>query len=159
VKRVHTDQKTANTPWGSLRVKEVYYKKSACVWKPKKVKHHLIMGMYVGLEESCKLSLYALVGRFSYKSRSNLLFNKWMHITWVLLIGYSPELLTLPHGWFDLVFRNLKDSTFILDKFWEYEGGSIMLKRWNTCVDPATEYFSFCHVWVLLAGLSLQLWN
>jgi hypothetical protein len=34
-----------------------------------------------------------------------------------------------------------------------------MLKHWRTRFDPATEYFSLCHVWVLLHGLSLQLWN
>jgi hypothetical protein len=129
------------------------------VWKPKKVKRRLIMCMDVGLEESCKLSLCALVGRFAYKARSNLPFNEWMQITWVPLIGYSPKLLTLPRGWFGLVFRNLEDSTFILDRFWEFEGGSIMLKHWRTRFDPATEYFSFRHVWVLLPGLSLQLWN
>jgi hypothetical protein len=44
------------------------------------------MGMDVGLEESFKLSLSALVGRFAYKARSNLPFNEWMQITWVPLI-------------------------------------------------------------------------
>jgi hypothetical protein len=86
------------------------------------VKRHFIMGMDVGLEESCKLSLCALVGRFVYKARRNLPFNEWMQITWVPLIGYSPELLTLLCRWFGLVFRNPEDSTYILDKFWDYEG-------------------------------------
>jgi hypothetical protein len=34
-----------------------------------------------------------------------------------------------------------------------------MLKRWRLKFDPTTEYFSFRHLWVLLPGLSLQLWN
>jgi hypothetical protein len=39
------------------------------------------------------------------------------------------------------------------------KGGNLMLKRWRTGFDPATEYFSFRHVWVLLPGLPLNLWN
>jgi hypothetical protein len=27
------------------------------------------------------------------------------------------------------------------------------------CFDPATKYFCFRHLWVLLPGLTLQLWN
>jgi hypothetical protein len=34
-----------------------------------------------------------------------------------------------------------------------------MLKRWRVCFDPTTEYFCLCHLWVLLPGLPLQLWN
>jgi hypothetical protein len=34
-----------------------------------------------------------------------------------------------------------------------------MLKRWRVRFDPSTEYFSYRHLWVLLPGLPLQLWN
>jgi hypothetical protein len=34
-----------------------------------------------------------------------------------------------------------------------------MLKRWRTRFDPATEFFSLRHVWVLLPGFPLNLWN
>ena len=34
-----------------------------------------------------------------------------------------------------------------------------MLKRWWIRFDPSTEYFSYCHLWVLLPILPLQLWN
>lgn len=34
-----------------------------------------------------------------------------------------------------------------------------MLKRRCTGFDPATDYFSHCHVWVFLPGLPLNLWN
>ena len=34
-----------------------------------------------------------------------------------------------------------------------------MLKRWNTAFDPTIEYVSHRYVWVLLPGLSLNLWN
>jgi hypothetical protein len=35
----------------------------------------------------------------------------------------------------------------------------LILKRWRVRFDPTTEYFSFSHLWVLLPGLLLQLWN
>jgi hypothetical protein len=34
-----------------------------------------------------------------------------------------------------------------------------MLKRWRTGFNPSSEYFSYRHVWVLLPGLPLNLWN
>ena len=34
-----------------------------------------------------------------------------------------------------------------------------MLKRWRLAFNPSTEYFSYRHLWVLLPGLPLQLWN
>jgi hypothetical protein len=43
--------------------------------------------------------------------------------------------------------------------FWGYGGGSLMLKQWCINFNPVTEYFSFHHIWVLLPGLPLQLWN
>jgi hypothetical protein len=52
-----------------------------------------------------------------------------------------------------------EDVELILGGFWDFEGGSIMMKRWRTGFDPATDYFSFRHVWVLLPGLLLNLWN
>jgi hypothetical protein len=78
--------------------------------------------------------------------------------SWVPLIGYSPELLTLPRGWFGFVFKNPEDSAFILGRFWDFEGGSLMLKRWRIRFDPTTEYFSFRHLGTT-SGLPLQLWN
>jgi hypothetical protein len=35
----------------------------------------------------------------------------------------------------------------------------LMLNRWCVRFDPTTEYFSFRHLWILLPGLPLQLWN
>ena len=34
-----------------------------------------------------------------------------------------------------------------------------MLKCWRVSFDPASDYFQFLHLWVLLPGLPLQLWN
>jgi hypothetical protein len=103
--------------------------------------------------------LCALVGRFAYKSKCSLSFPDWMKEVWFPLIGYVPTYLTLPSGWFGLIFKILEDVEIILNRFWDYKGGSLMLKRWRTWFDPATEYFSFRHVWVLLPGFPLNLWN
>jgi hypothetical protein len=59
-------------------VKDKNQKKVARVWKPKRQKRRLVIGMDVGLEETCRLSLCALVGRFAYKTKSNPLFVDWM---------------------------------------------------------------------------------
>jgi hypothetical protein len=34
-----------------------------------------------------------------------------------------------------------------------------MLKRWSITVNPETKHFQHRHLWVLLPGLSLHLWN
>lgn len=34
-----------------------------------------------------------------------------------------------------------------------------MLKRWRVSFDPTLDYFRHRHLWVLLPGLSLHLWN
>jgi hypothetical protein len=43
-------------------------KRSTRVWRPKRTKHIMVLGMDVGLEESCNLALCALVGRLAYRS-------------------------------------------------------------------------------------------
>jgi hypothetical protein len=75
------------------------------VWKANKSKRRMVMGEDIGLEESCNLSLCALVGRLSYRSMCKLPISDWMQSTWVPLLGYLPELLTLPRGWYGFIFR------------------------------------------------------
>jgi hypothetical protein len=57
------------------------------------------------------------------------------------------------------VFKTPEDSESVLTKFWSFDGGSLMLKRWRLGFNPVTEYFSIRHLWVLLPSLPLQLWN
>ena len=38
-------------------------------------------------------------------------------------------------------------------------GNSRMLKWWRVAFDPTTEYFQMHHLWVLLPGLPIHLWN
>jgi hypothetical protein len=128
-------------------------------WKPKRIKCSLVLEMDVGLEDLCSLALYALVGRLAYRHFYFSSVTAWMETTWALVLGYSPTLLTMLRGWFDFVFHTPEDSNKILEGFWAFDGGILMLKRWRLKFDPATEYFSFRHLWVLLPGLPLHLWN
>jgi hypothetical protein len=115
--------------------------------------------MDVGLTEACNLALCALVGRLSYKDKSNQSLEDWIAASWQPLLGYLPRVLFLQHGWFGFIFRSPEDTVQILDKFWAIGGGSLMLKRWRLSFNPSTEYFSYRHIWVLLPGLPLQFWN
>jgi hypothetical protein len=36
---------------------------------------------------------------------------------------------------------------------------SLMLKRWRLAFNPDTDFFQLRHLWVLLSGLPLHLWN
>jgi len=101
----------------------------------------------------------ALVGNLAYRLFCKLLVLKWTKATWEPILGYSPMILTLPRGWFGFVFNSPKYYTNILKNLWIFEGGILMLKWWRPKFDLATKYFSFRHLWVLLSGLPLQLWN
>jgi hypothetical protein len=80
----HTIQKSAN---------------SRKVWKAKRKSARLVLGDGVGLEELCKMSTCALVGRISYKSLNPQPLEDWIKKTWFPLLGYSPEVQYLKKGW------------------------------------------------------------
>jgi len=82
-----------------------------------------------------------------------------MQTHWFSILDYLPKQWTLTFDWFGLVFNSPEDAELILSIFWAFEGGSIMLKRWCIGFNPATEYFNLHHIWVLLLGLPLNLWN
>jgi hypothetical protein len=153
------DKGGIGSPREALRVKDNNHKRTVRAWKPKKSRRRLVIGMDVGLAETCRLSLCALVGRIANKTRSAITLGEWMKKAWVPIIGYSPEFSLLPCGWFGLIFKSPEDAELIRGGFWDFEGGSLMLKRWRTGFDPYKDYFSYRHVWVLLPGLSLNLWN
>jgi hypothetical protein len=155
----HTGKQSLAHEGGNFHSKRGFTGRREKVWKVKKTKRRMVMGVDVGLEESCNLSLCALVGRLSYRSLCNHPIIDWMQISWVPLLGYYPDLLTLSRGWFGFVFKNPEDTVLILERLWVFEGSSLMLKCWRVRFDPISEYFSFRHLWVLLPGLTLQLWN
>jgi hypothetical protein len=115
--------------------------------------------MDVGLSEACNLALCALVGRLAYKEKCKQNFDAWIATHWKPLLGYLPKTLLLQQGWLGFIFRKPEDTVLILERFWAFDEGSLMLKRWRLGFNPSTEFFSHRHIWVLLPGLPLQLWN
>jgi hypothetical protein len=129
------------------------------LWLPNRARRKMVLGDDLGLEEVVNLALNALVGRFSYRSHCTTPLLTWMKSNWSPLLGYTPELFFLPRGWFGFSFHSTDDVVKILGRLWPFDGGSLMLKRWRISFDPAQDYFQFRHLWVLLPGLPLNLWN
>jgi hypothetical protein len=118
-----------------------------------------VLGDRVGLEDLCKMSSNALVGRVSYKSLSKQPLEDWIKLMWVPILGYSPKVLYLKKGWLCFICKTPEDASLLLSSFWTFGGSSIMLKRWRLAFNPDTDFFQLRHLWVLLLGLPLHLWN
>jgi hypothetical protein len=82
------------------------HKRPSRVWRPKRTKHRLVMGMDVILEEACNLALCALVGRLTYRSCCKQTLTDWMQCNWEPVLGYSPEVMSLSRGWLGFVFKS-----------------------------------------------------
>jgi hypothetical protein len=65
---------------GRKNHREKPYSHSVKFWKLKKTKCKLVLGMDIGLEESCTLSLCALMGIIAYRSRCTTVLEEWMKI-------------------------------------------------------------------------------
>jgi hypothetical protein len=113
----------------------------------------------VGLEDTCRMALCSLVGRLSYKSLSKGSLEEWIKHQWVPLLGYYPEVIFLTKGWLGFICNSPEDATLLLSSLWVFGGSSLMLKRWRIAFNPDTKFFQFRHLWVLLPGLPLYLWN
>lgn len=83
----------------------------------------------------------------------------WVKKNCLPLLGYCPEVLYLKRGWLGFQCRTPEDSSLLLSSSWVFGGSSLMLKRWRLAFNPDTEYFPHRHLWVLLPGLPLHLWN
>jgi hypothetical protein len=129
------------------------------VWKSKKTLTRLVLGDGVGFENLCKMSTCTLVGQISYKILSTLPLEDWIKLNWLPLLGYSPEVLYLKKAWLGFHCNSPEDETLLLSSLWAFDGSSLMLKRWRLAFNPDTDFFQLRHVWVLLPGLPLQLWN
>ena len=129
------------------------------VWKANKKAKRLVLGNDVGLEDTCRMELCALVGWISYISLSNVSLEVWIRNQWLPLLGYSPEVIYLTKGWLGFICNSPKGASLLLSSLWVFGGSSLMLKRWRIAFNPDTDYFQFRHLWVLLSGLPLYLWN
>jgi hypothetical protein len=96
----------------------------------------MVLGDDLGLEEAVSLALKALVGRLSYRSRCSSSITDWVRMYWYPLLGYEPQVLYLPRGWFGFKFNSVEDTSLILEKLWSFDEGSLMLKRWRINFDP-----------------------
>jgi hypothetical protein len=129
------------------------------LWKANKAAKKLLLGSDVGLEETCRMALCGLVGRVSYHYLAQEPLQAWMEKYWAPTLGYSSEVLYLVKGWLGFICRTPEDTTLLMASRWVFGGSSIMLKRWWVAFDPTTDYFPQRHLWVLLPGLPIHLWN
>jgi hypothetical protein len=128
-------------------------------WVSKKTKKKLVLGADIGLEDFVSMALCSLVGRLSYRHLCTTYLEDWVEKTWRPLLGYVPTFSHLGCGWIYFQFKSPEDSTNILECLWTLDGSSLMLKRWRVSFDPSQDYFRHRHLWVLLPGLPLYLWN
>jgi hypothetical protein len=149
----------------SLRILGTLFLLAECLhqgrkaWKSNRKNKRLVLGDGVGLENLCKMSLCALVGRISYKALSPPPLEDWVKTEWTPIIGYCPEVLYLKKGWLGFLCRTPEDATLLLSSSWVFGGSSLMLKRWRLAFNPDTDYFQYRHLWVLLPGLPLHFWT
>jgi hypothetical protein len=129
------------------------------LWKAKKAVHKMVLHSDVGLAETCSLALHGLVGRLSYRYLCNESIPKWVEHNWKRELGYTPEIRYPTKGWYGFICRSPEDSTRLLAKKWMVGRSSMMIKRWRLAFNPDIESFQMCHLWVLLPGLPLHLWN
>jgi hypothetical protein len=128
-------------------------------WKANRKAKRLVIGSDVGLEQTCRMALCGLVGRISYKSLSKISLEDWIKAQWLPLLGYLPEVIYFTKGWIGFICSSPEDATLLLSSLWVFGGSSLMLKRWRIAFNPDTDYFQYRHLWVLLPGLPLYLWN
>jgi hypothetical protein len=100
-------------------------------WKSNKVVKRMVLGSDIGLEETCRMALCGLVGRFSYGNLCKETLHVWVEQVWSSLLGYTPEVLYLSKGWFGFLCKSPEDVSLLLENMWVNGGSSLMLKRWR----------------------------
>jgi hypothetical protein len=110
-------------------------------WKEKRTVHKMVLGLDVGLAETCSLMMCGLVGRLSYIYLCKVALLEWVHSTWRPLLGYKPKIVFLTKGWFDILCKSPEDMTLLLEHKWVLGRNSLMLKHWSLAFNPDTEYF------------------
>jgi hypothetical protein len=75
-----------------------------------------MLGEDVGLEDTVRLALFTLVGRFSYKNRCKMLLEDWITVYWKPFLGYNLIVFYLMKGWFGFQFRRIEDTKLILGR-------------------------------------------
>jgi len=111
------------------------------IWKPKKRNRRMVPGADVGLEETCRLALYGLVGRLSYPYIVETKIDDWFKKKWAPLLGYVPGIFCLTKGWWRLVVKTPMYVDLLLRKIWMNGGSCFIIKIWRVAFDPKIEEF------------------
>jgi hypothetical protein len=119
----------------------------------------MVLGDDVGLKDTYRLALCGLVVRLAYSFLADSPVSDWVIKFWTPLLGYTPEIVFLTKGWNGFICHSPDDVSLLLNQFWVLGKSSLTLKRWRIAVNPETEHFQHRHLWVLLPGLPLHLWN
>ena len=128
-------------------------------WKPRKRSPQMVLGDDIGLDAVTRMSLAALVGKFSYWSCSSNDIESFVKEQWFPVLTYMPEVYILSRGWYCFLFKSLEDTEAILSKIWIRGKGSLMLKRWCHKFNPVKEILHIRHLWVHILDCPLFLWN
>lgn len=119
----------------------------------------LTVGRDIGLEEVVEYNMTALVGKFSYHAMNRRDIVSWVLAKWRPLLNYTPQIFALACGWYGFKFDEEAHCNLIMERLWLHGSGSLMLQKWQTDFDPETASVRLRHLWVLLPGLPLALWN
>lgn len=65
----------------------------------------MVLGEGVGLTKVVDLSLFALVGRFDYRSMVKCNVAWWVEERWRPVLGFVLMVITLIKGWFGFKFK------------------------------------------------------
>jgi hypothetical protein len=120
------------------------FRKHQKQWTSNKVTKKMVLGSDVGLEDTCRLALCALVGRFAYGHLCSEKTPAWSERTWSPVLGYSPELLHLSKGWWGVICRSPEDVETLLTNRW-MNGGIVALclknGEWLSTLRHSTSLF------------------
>ena len=86
-------------------------------------------------------------------------WHTWATETWKPIFNYTPTISLLARGWIVIVFLEEAHALTVLNSFWRIQKGSLVLDCWHVHFNPLRERVKKRHLWVLLPGLPLPLWN
>ena len=147
------DPRMANDPARFQR------RRKAKAFKTLEGKLRYVVGRDIYMERVEALSRRALIGRLEYVSMEKKDWLSWATEFWKPFLTYVPTISLLVRGWIVFVFLEESHATDVLSRLWRVGNGSLVLDRWHVNFDPARERVKKRHLWAILPGLPLPLWN
>jgi hypothetical protein len=96
------------------RPSDVRGKKRKKTLKSKGGNISLVVRKDIGLGDIMDLDGRSLVGKFMGRCIFAKTLGAWVSLKWVPLLGYTPSLHTLAHGWLGFIFKEGKNAKIIL---------------------------------------------